>query len=81
MRFRTVDSDGAIVSWWNVSSLGDYGADCSRGREYASEYIQAVIDGDVHTALPHIVAAFPKPLTGVEISFLQQISESFSLLT
>lgn len=76
MDFRTIGPDGSVISWWKVEPLFDYAEDCQTGREYADQFIRALREGEVETALPHIVSAFPYKLTGVEIGFLQRLSDS-----
>lgn len=81
MDFKKTDADGQVVSWWNVSPTDDYTQNCIAGREYAQQFIQAVRGNEAHVALPHIVSEFPGTMTGIEIGFLQEVSESLSMLT
>ena len=75
MDFRTFGPDGSITSWWKVEPTYDYKEDCQTGREYADQFCRALLDGEVETGLMRIVESFPRKLTGIEIGFLQQISD------
>lgn len=75
MDFRTIGPDGSVTSWWKVEPLYDYKEDCQTGREYADQFCRAVVDGEAQTALLHIVEAFPYKKTGIEIGFMQRLTE------
>lgn len=75
MDFALYNPAGSVVTWWNVKPTYDYAYDCRMGRTYAEQYIVALRQKQVRSVLPHIVDAFPQPMTGIEIGFLQGISD------
>lgn len=63
------------VNYWGVSESGDYLADSLRGQEYALEYLDYE-EGSVGgpPLLPLIIAAMPRDLGPIEISFLTLVA-------
>ncbi len=57
--------------FWNVMPTGDYGADCHIGFRLAMEYLRYEEASDDAPILNLIVNDMPRPLTGVEVGFLQ----------
>ncbi|MBS0233482.1 MAG: hypothetical protein JSR99_08340 [Proteobacteria bacterium] len=60
------------VHFWKVKPTGDYGEDCSHGRDLALEYL-AFAEQDNSTHLQLIISDMPRELTGVEVAFLSMI--------
>jgi hypothetical protein len=61
-------------NYWSVNATGNYHEDCALGRVLALEYL-AHEEANRHgpCLLAWIVADMPRPLTGVEIGFLELV--------
>lgn len=65
--------------FWAVKNSSDYGADCTRGREFALDYLDymASVDANLHpNILPQIVGDFNRPIGGLEIGFMTIIGSA-----
>ena len=60
--------------WWSVKPTGDYDADCRTGRKMGLEYLAYEASENSGGVLGLIVAAMPRELSGIEVSFLQLVS-------
>jgi hypothetical protein len=70
-------SDGQLGRhFWSIEATGDYDGDCQLGERLALEYLafEEADRGAGGGHLQHIVGDMPRPLTGVEISFLMMVS-------
>lgn len=65
-----------FLNWDNVKATGDYALDCEIGQKLALSYLAYEEANEENRGghLVGIVAKMPRPLTGVEISFLQIVS-------
>lgn len=71
---RSKGSFAKPLHFWSVNATGDYHADCLHGRDLALEYLAyEAANRDGPCQLASIVADMPRPLTGVEVGFLELV--------